>query len=70
MTKSKAILVKLSVDLAERVDQAAKELGVVRLEFIRESVRRNLRYFEQHERPVLRKLVKPVLDELRARAYR
>src|ERR1700682_3277977 len=54
--KKKAILLTLPPDLAARVDQAAKELGVIRLEFIRESLRRNLRHFELRERPILRQL--------------
>jgi predicted transcriptional regulator len=70
---SKAILIKLQADFAERIDQAAQELGMSRVAFIRESLRRNLRFFEQNERPALRKLAdqaRPVLSQLRDRAYR
>ena len=73
MTRSKAILLKLPVDLADRLDQAVKELGVVRVAYIRESLRRNLHFFEQQERWVLRQLrdrERPVLDWLKDQAYR
>ena len=56
MKKSKAVLLKLPTDLAEKVDQAVKVHYVSRLNFIRESIRRNLRYFEQHERPMARRM--------------
>jgi metal-responsive CopG/Arc/MetJ family transcriptional regulator len=58
----KAILLKLPVELANKVDEAVAELYVSRVNFIREAIRRNLRYFEQHERPAAR--------AMRARAYK
>ena len=47
----KSILLNLDRGLVEKIDAAVNELYVTRTHFLRESVKRNLQYYEKHERP-------------------
>ena len=56
-----AILVHIPTELLPRIEVAVKELYVTRANFIRESVRRNLRHFDDCERVVAERLKQQAL---------
>ncbi len=59
----KPILLNLDKDLVEKIDIAVREFYHTRTNFLRESAKRNLRYYENQERPVAVRL-KQNLDKV------
>jgi hypothetical protein len=60
------VLLNLEDEDLRRVDNAANELDINRTQFLRQSVVRNLRHFENNELPVIRryKLFHDTFDNL------
>ena len=52
----KAVLLNLPVNVLEEVDLAVREQGVTRSQFLRQSVERNLRHYQNVERAVFRRI--------------
>ena len=46
----KSILLNLDADLVEKIDDAVQQFYVTKTNFLREAAKRNLRYYENHER--------------------
>ena len=56
MQSRKPFLLNLPTDLFDRLAVAATEQNVTFTHFIRQSITRNLNYYETRERPVFRRL--------------
>ena len=52
----RAILLNLPKPILEQVDIAVREQGVTRSQFLRQAVERNLRHYQNVERPVFARL--------------
>jgi hypothetical protein len=52
----KSILLNLSAQTLEQIDQYSSELSVTRTQFLRQSIDRNLQYFIQNELPIVRRM--------------
>jgi metal-responsive CopG/Arc/MetJ family transcriptional regulator len=52
----KPILLNIEADLLDKIDAAVREFYVTRSNFLRESAKRNLRYYQNHERPTALRL--------------
>jgi hypothetical protein len=50
------ILLNLEPDLVDKIDQAVQEFYVTRTHFLTESAKRNLTYYQNHERPTALRL--------------
>jgi metal-responsive CopG/Arc/MetJ family transcriptional regulator len=47
----KPILLNLPISILDEVDEAVREQGVSRSQFLRQAVERNLRHYQRVERP-------------------
>lgn len=52
----KPILLNLPNDVLNKIDACSNELSVTRTQFLRQSVQRNIAYFQKNELPVLRRM--------------
>jgi metal-responsive CopG/Arc/MetJ family transcriptional regulator len=57
-SQNKMVLISIPMVLMPKIDDAVRQLYITRTHFIRESIRRNLNYFEFHERAVAREMTK------------
>jgi len=52
----KPVLLNLPTDVVEQIDACSSELEVTRTQFLRQSVQRNIAYFQKNELPTLRRM--------------
>ncbi len=52
----KPVLLNLPNDIVEQIDACTDVLEVTRTQFLRQSVQRNIAYFQKNELPILRRM--------------
>ncbi len=52
----KPVLLNLPIDIIAQIDECSNELAVTRTQFLRQSVQRNIAYFQKNELPILRRM--------------